>query len=71
MDADELRKHAMIYESLIRAALTPDDLEVAKARVQTRVVGKILRERKALVHAALKCGVPTAHVGPGCSGSDV
>ena len=59
----------MIFEQIIREALTPDPLEVAKARVQTRVVGKILRERKALVHAALKCGVPTAPVGPGCSGS--
>ena len=59
----------MIYESLIRAALAPDDLEVAKARVQTRVVGKILRERKALVHSALARSIPTAPVGPGCSGS--
>lgn len=49
----------MIYEELIRHVCAPDPLETAKARVQTRVVGKILRERKALVHAALKCGVPT------------
>lgn len=53
-------EHAMIFEQIIREACQPDPLEVAKARVQTRVVGKILRERKALVHAALKCGVPTA-----------
>lgn len=59
----------MIYETLIRAALTPDELDEAKARVRTRQVGRIIRERRALVHAALKCGVPTAHVGPGCSGS--
>lgn len=60
----------MIFEHIIRQACQPDPLEVAKARVQTRVVGKILRERKALVHAALKCGVPTASVAPGCSGPD-
>ena len=60
----------MIWEREIREACQPDELEVAKARVQTRVVGKIIRERKALVHAALERAVPTAPVGPGCSGSD-
>ncbi len=49
----------MIYEKLIRHVCAPDPLEVAKARVQTRVVGQIIAERKALVHAALKCGVST------------
>jgi len=49
----------MIYEALIRHVCQPDPLEVAKARVQTRVVGQIIRERKALVHAALKGIVPT------------
>ncbi len=52
-------EHAMIFERIIRHVCQPDPLEVAKARVQTRVVGQIIRERKALVHAALKCGVPT------------
>ena len=59
----------MIFESIIRQACQPDPLEVAKARVQTRAVGKIIRERKALVHSALARSIPTAPVGPGCSGS--
>jgi len=59
----------MIFERIIREATTPDPLEVAKARVQTRVVGKIIRDRRALVHSALSRSIPTAHVGPGCSGS--
>jgi len=49
----------VIFETIIRDALTPDSLEVAKARVRTRAVGRIIRERRALVHAALKRAVPT------------
>lgn len=44
----------MIFEDIIKAALSPDPMETAKARVQTRKVGQIIRERQAVVHAALK-----------------
>ena len=57
----------MIFESIFREATRPDPLEAAKARVQTRVVGQIIRERRAMVHAALKCGVPTQTASAGCS----
>ena len=60
----------MIYESIIREATTPDELEVAKARVQTRVVGKIIRERRQAVLSALqplRASVPTAPASDGCS----
>lgn len=59
----------MIFERTIREALTPDPLEVAKARVQTRVVGQIIRERREGVLSALRASrsVPTASVSEGCS----
>ena len=43
-------EHAMIWENLIKHVCQPDPLEVAKARVQTRVVGKIIRERYEEIH---------------------
>lgn len=43
----------MICERIIREALSPDPLESAKAKVQTRKVGQIIRERQVMVHAAL------------------
>jgi hypothetical protein len=59
----------VIFERIIREALTPDPLEVAKARVRTRAVGQIIRERRALVHSALARSIPTAPASDGCSGS--
>ena len=51
----------MIFENIIREATSPDPLEVAKARVQTRVVGQIIRERREGVLSALRASrsVPT------------
>lgn len=60
----------MIYESIIREACQPDPLEVAKARVQTRVVGRIIRERQQAILSALRAqapSVPTASASAGCS----
>lgn len=59
----------MIAERLIREALTPDPLETAKSRVQTRAYRAEIERRKALVHSALARCVPTQPVGSGCSGS--
>jgi hypothetical protein len=47
----------MILEALIREALSPDPLEEAKSRVQTRRYSAILKERRDRVHAALKKSV--------------
>lgn len=49
----------MIFERIIREALAQDPLETAKAKVQTRKVGQIIRERRDMVHAALARAVPT------------
>ena len=57
----------MIFESIIRQACQPDPLEVAKARVRTRAVGQIIRERRALVHSALARSIPTEGQAPSCS----
>ena len=62
----------MIFESIIREVCQPDPLEVAKARVQTRVVGKIIRERREGVLSALRrcrSSVPTEGQTGGCSGA--
>jgi hypothetical protein len=59
----------MIFERTIRVVCQPDPLEVAKARVQTRVVGQIIRERREGVLSALRASrsVPTAPASDGCS----
>lgn len=50
----------MIAEQLIRHVCSPDPLDEAKERVQTRQIATVIRERKVMVHAALKRGiVPT------------
>lgn len=51
----------MLFEQIIREAVEnrPDPLSVAKEKVQTRAVAAVIRERKAMVHAALRAGVPT------------
>lgn len=51
----------MICEALIREALTPDPLDIAKASVRTRDVGRIVRERRGRVLSALRAAhsVPT------------
>lgn len=49
----------MIFESVIREALSPDPLEVAKDKVQTRKIAKVIAERRVMVHAALARAVPT------------
>lgn len=63
----------MIFERTIFEALTPDELDVAKASVRTRDVGRITRERYEAIHGGalrrLRSSVPTQPVGPGCSGS--
>ena len=51
----------MIWERIIREALAQDPLESAKAKVQTRKVGQIIRERRDMVHAALARAVPAEH----------
>lgn len=61
----------MICETLIREALTPDPLEEAKSKVQTRKVASITRQRWEEMHKGalqpLRASVPTARDAGGCS----
>lgn len=55
----------MICERIIREALAQDPLETAKAKVQTRKVGQIIRERYEALHGGalrrVRDCVPTEH----------
>lgn len=44
----------VIFERTILEALSPDPLEEARSRVQTRRIAEVIRQRQAMVHAALK-----------------
>lgn len=57
----------MIFEDLIKTVCTPDELETAKAKVQTRRLGAIIKERRALLHSALARSIPTEGQAPSCS----
>jgi len=61
----------MIFEDIIRQALSCDPLEEAKAKVQTRRVGAIIKERYEEMHGGalrrLRSSVPTEGQSPSCS----
>lgn len=56
----------MIFESIIKHVCSPDPLEEAKARVQTRRLAAIIKQRQAIVHSALARSIPTEGQSPSC-----
>lgn len=43
----------MIFEQTIKHVCSPDPLEEAKSKVQTRQIAKVIAERRVRVHSAL------------------
>jgi len=63
----------MIFERTILEALTPDPLEAAKSKVQTRQIKAVIQQRYEEMHRGalqpLRASVPTEPASAGCSGS--
>lgn len=50
----------MLFEQTIRTVCSPDPLEEAKDKLQTRAYRAEVERRKARVHSALARSIPTA-----------